>query len=139
MKTITKLIIGVLAALIIVGCTDYDKEMLGMTPEEKLDKAGVTMQERKAIQNFIVICFPLAYDNIANVIYELGDNAPLKKQREAVYKYMAEACQDKRASLVKGVENIRKQSSIKKYAVDASIYEITDLYGVEILEDFMRF
>lgn len=124
MKTITKLIIGVLAALIIVGCTDYDKEMLTMTAQEKLDKAGVTMDERQAMFNFILVCYPLAMENVANVTLEVGENGTLKEERALVYKYMSDACKNTKVSLVKAVENIRKQSGLKKYAVDAAIYDI---------------
>lgn len=125
MKTITKLIIGLLAALILMGCEkDYDKEMLTLSVEEKLDKAGVTAQERRAMTNFVSICYPRAYENVSNVPEELGAKSTLKQERELTYKYLVDACKNDRASLVNGVENIRKQSSLKKYAVDTAIFEV---------------
>lgn len=138
MKTMLKVLIGIIAALMISGCEkDWESTEWGtMEVGERLEKAGISERQAKVIADFTVICYPMAYDNVNNAWVELGDNGTAAQERELTFKYMAQACEKTRASIVNTVKNIRDESSLKKFVVDVTIAELINEFGEDITSQF---
>lgn len=138
MKTMVKVLIGIIAALMITGCEkDWEATEWGtMETGERLQKSGISERQAKVIADFTVICYPMAYENVNNAWVELGDNGTATQERELTFKYMAQACEKTRASIVNTVRNIRDESSLKKFVVDATIAELINEFGEDIAGQF---